>query len=170
MPVAPVPPHIAGIERPRESLLTYYILKAIAANLAFPFVFPYLYFRYHTMRYGFDTDGIHMRWGIVFRREVLLNYSRIQDIHLRSNLIERWLGLARIEIQTASGSANANMTLEGMEDPGGMRDFLYSRMRGARNEKAETATDPFAVVLHEIASEMREIRTLVNNLAERSRA
>jgi putative membrane protein len=57
------------------------------------------------MRYRFDTDGIHMRWGIVFRREVLLNYSRIQDIHLRSNLIERWLGLARIEIQTASGSA-----------------------------------------------------------------
>jgi hypothetical protein len=62
------------------------------------------------------------------------------------------------------------MTLEGMEDPGGMRDFLYSRMRGARNEKAETATDRLAVVLHEIASEMREIRTLVNNLAERSRA
>ena len=57
------------------------------------------------MRYRFDTDGIHMRWGIVFRRDVLLNYSRIQDIHLRSNLIERWLGLARIEIQTASGSA-----------------------------------------------------------------
>ena len=43
----------------------------------------------------FDTDGIHMKWGIVFRREVLLNYSRIQDIHLRSNLIERWLGLSR---------------------------------------------------------------------------
>jgi putative membrane protein len=118
------------------------------------------------MRYRFDTDGIHMQWGIIFRREVLLNYSRIQDIHLRSNLIERWLGLARIEIQTASGSATANMTLEGMEDPEGMRDFLYSRMRGTRIEKAGTAADPLAAVLHEIAGELREIRTLV----ERSRA
>ena len=135
-------------------------LQAIAANVAFPGLFPYLYFRYHTMRYRFDTDGIHMKWGIIFRREVLLNYSRIQDIHLRSNLIERWLGLARIEIQTASGAASANMTLEGMEDPEGMRDFLYSRMRGTREEKA-SAADPLAAVLLEIAGELRGIRALV---------
>jgi uncharacterized membrane protein YdbT with pleckstrin-like domain len=162
MSVAPIPPQIVAIERPRESLMTYYVLKAIAANVAFPFVFPYLYFRYHTMRYRFDTDGIHMKWGIIFRREVLLNYSRIQDIHLRSNLIERWLGLARIEIQTASGSASANMTLEGMDDPEGMRDFLYSRMRGTREEKAGGAADPVAAVLLEIAGELRGIRALVD--------
>ena len=150
-----------AIERPRDSLLTYYTLTAIAANVAFPFLFPYLYFRYHTMRYRFDTDGIHMKWGIIFRREVLLNYSRIQDIHLRSNLIERWLGLARIEIQTASGSGSANMTLEGMEDPEGMRDFLYSRMRGTPGKKEETAADPLAAALLEIASELREIRSLL---------
>ena len=165
MSVAPIPPHIAVIERPRESLFTYYLLKAIAANVAFPFVFPYLYFRYHTMRYRFDTDGIHMKWGIILRREVLLNYSRIQDIHLRSNLIERWLGLARIEIQTASGTDHANMTLEGMQDPEGMRDFLYSRMRGTQKEnqeeKAGSAADPLAAVLREIAGELREIRALV---------
>lgn len=165
MSFAPIPPDIAAIERPRESLFTYYLLQAIASNLAFPFVFAYLYFRYHTMRYRFDTDGIHMTWGIIFRREVLLNYSRIQDIHLRSNLIERWLGLARIEIQTASGSASMNMTLEGMEDPEGMRDFLYSRMRGSREngneEKTAGAADPVAAALHEIAAELREIRALV---------
>jgi len=165
MPAAPIPPHIVAIERPRESLWTYYVLVAIAATVAFPFVFPYLYFRYHTLRYRFDTDGIHMKWGIIFRREVLLNYSRIQDIHLRSNLIERWLGLARIEIQTAAGTASANMTLEGMEDPEDMRDFLYSRMRGTRDEKADDADDPHAAVLLEIASALREIRGLV----ERSR-
>ena len=165
MSTAPIPPHIIAIERPRESLMTYYTLTAIAALLAFPFVFPYLYFRYHTMRYRFDTDGIHMKWGIIFRREVLLNYSRIQDIHLRSNLVERWLGLARIEIQTAAGSASGNMTLEGMEDPEGMRDFLYSRMRGTREETASSATDPLAAVMDEIAVEVREIRAMV----ERSR-
>jgi len=165
MSVAPIPPHIAAIERPRESLFTYYVLKAVVANVAFPFVFPYLYFRYHTMRYRFDIDGIHMKWGIIFRREILLNYSRIQDIHLRSNLIERWLGLARIEIQTASGDSSSNMTLEGMEDPEGMRDFLYSRMRGTQkehqDEKAGSSADPLAAVLHEIAGELREIRARV---------
>jgi len=167
MSAVPHPPHIVAIERPRESLLTYYALKALAANVAFPFVFPYLYFRYHTMRYRFDTDGIHMKWGIIFRQEVLLNYSRVQDIHLRSNLIERWLGLARIEIQTASGSATANMTLEGMEDPEGVRDFLYSRMQGTRGEKAGSAADPLAAVLQEIAGELREIRALVGTAVDR---
>lgn len=166
MSFSPIPPHIASIERPRESLFTYYLINAIAANIAFPVVFPIYYFRFHTMRYRFDTDGIHMKWGIIFRREVLLNYSRIQDIHLRSNLIERWLGLARIEIQTASGSASANMTLEGMEDPEGVRDFLYSRMRGTREETSMSAPDPLAAVLHEIAGELREIRAQV----ERPRA
>jgi hypothetical protein len=52
-----------------------------------------------------------------------------------------------------------------MEDPEGMRDFLYSRMRGTQKEnqgeKAGTAADPLTAVLHEIAGELREIRTLV---------
>ena len=69
---------------------------------------------------GFESlgaEGLRMSWGILFRNEVLLNYARIQDIHLRSNAIERALGLARIEIQTASGSSSSVMTLEGLADP-----------------------------------------------------
>ena len=57
-----------------------------------------------------------MRWGILFRREITLTYARIQDIHLTSNLVERWLRLARIQIQTASASASAEMTLEGLHE------------------------------------------------------
>lgn len=66
--VEPIQAHIMAIERPRESLMTYYVLQVIAAIVAAPFVFPYLYFRYHTMSYRFDTDGTHMKWGIIFRR------------------------------------------------------------------------------------------------------
>jgi putative membrane protein len=83
----------------------------MATLLGFPATFAVLYFRFHTMRYEFSEQGIRMSWGIIFRNEVVLNYARIQDIHLRSNAMERWLGLARIEIQTASGSSNAGMTL-----------------------------------------------------------
>lgn len=156
-----IPPDIAAIERPRESLMTYYTLKAVVSNVAFLFVFPVLYFRYHTMRYRFDTEGIHMRWGILFRREIMLTYARIQDIHLRSNFVERWLGLARIEIQTASGSANSEMTLEGIADPEAMRDFLYSRMRGAHKGPASPEHESLPEIFREIASELREIRLLM---------
>ncbi len=80
-----------------------------------------------------------MRWGLLFRKEVLLNYARIQDIHLVSGIIERWLGLARIQIQTAAGSANAEMTLEGLLEYQAVRDFLYSRMRGVKERASSPA-------------------------------
>jgi putative membrane protein len=98
------------------------------------------------------------------RREVMLNYSRIQDIQLRANFIERWLGLARIEIQTASGSSGAQMTLEGLLNFVEVRDFLYSRMRGARHlgdAPATASSESLAGVLTDVARELRAIRQLV---------
>ena len=164
MPPDPIPGHIAAIERPSPPLWTYYVLQAIASNVAFPVTIVVLFFRYHTMRYRFDAEGIHMRWGIVIRREVMLNYSRIQDIQLRANFVERWLGLARIQIQTASGSAGAQMTLEGLLNFVEVRDFLYSRMRGARqlgDHPVTASSESLAGVLMGVAGELRAIRELV---------
>ena len=121
---------ILAIERPDKALWTYYVLRLLLVLPLFPVLVVYYYFRYHTMRYRFSDEGISMRWGILFRREIILNYARIQDIHLQSNLVERWLGLARILVQTASGSAGAEMTIEGLKQFEAVRDFLYSKMRG----------------------------------------
>jgi uncharacterized membrane protein YdbT with pleckstrin-like domain len=164
MPGAPIPPEIARLERPREQLLTWYFLKALVTVFAFPVTMLLYYFRYHTMRYKFDEDGIHMSWGILMRHEIMLNYSRIQDIQLHSNVIERWLGLTRIEIQTAAGASDSEMTLEGLPNPEAMRDFLYSRMRGAHTAApaaANAAPEPLQAVLLEIASELRSIREVL---------
>jgi putative membrane protein len=110
-----------------------------------------------------------MQWGVLFRKEISLTYSRIQDIHLSSNFVERWLGLAKIQVQTASGSASAEMTIEGLREFGAVRDFLYGRMRGARDRTAvgdapggaevtAGSADPLAATLSEIAAEVRGIR------------
>jgi len=142
--------------------MKYYILKALATNIAAPVTMTLLYFRFHTMRYRFDTEGIHMTWGILMRHEIMLNYSRIQDIQLRSNFVERWFGLTRIEIQTASGSSGSEMTLEGITDHVAMRDFLYSQMRGVHDHHVVTtgsrAGDSVAGILTEVAAELRAIR------------
>jgi membrane protein YdbS with pleckstrin-like domain len=123
---------IFRIERPDGSLMTYYVLASLVAGPFLPFVLVPLYFRYHTMRYRFSEEGVSMRWGILFRREINLTFARIQDIHLTSNFVERWLGLARIQIQTASGSAKAEMTIEGIRQARALRDFLYARERRSR--------------------------------------
>ncbi len=124
---------IQAIERPDHALWIYYLLGAVVIPPLFPIVVLPLYFRYHTMRYKFTDDGISMSWGILFRRETIVNYARIQDIHLRSNFVERWLGLARILVQTASGSSSAELTIEGIKEFEALRDFLYARMRGVKD-------------------------------------
>ena len=91
----------------------------------------------------------------------MLNYARIQDVHLRSNALERWLGLARIEIQTASGSSDAQMTLEGLTDHDAVRNFLYSRMRGAHEQQQSEQVPPLAATLTEVAKELRLIREVL---------
>ena len=144
--------------------MKYYVFQSFAFGPLFPVALIYLYFRYHTMKYQFDEEGISMSWGILFRREITLTYARIQDIHLTSNILERWLRLARIQIQTASASASAEMTLEGLHQFELVRDFLYSKMRGVRGASAparvtEASPDSdLAAALREVAAELRAVR------------
>ena len=158
--------------------MTYYVLTSLLAGPFFLIPLVYLYFRYHTMRYRFDEHGVNMRWGILFRREVSLAYARIQDIHLTSNLVERWLGLAEVKLSTASGSASAEMTIEGRQDFELVRDFLYSRMRGRagqaggagarpRRGLGDASLDGVVSALRQVSADLRAVREL---LEKRERA
>ena len=161
---------IFALERPHPRLWTLYLIRSLLTGPAIILSLPLLYFRYYTLRYRFDDEGVHMRVGILFRREVNLTYARIQDIHLRSGFIQRWLGLADLQIQTASGNAGAELVIEGFKEYEAIRDFLYSRMRGARSDghlpaaqagpaNHSTATDQqTAAILLEIRDELRRTR------------
>ena len=155
---------VFAITRPAPALMKYYVISSLIFGPMMPFFLLFFYFRYSTMRFQFDEEGISMRWGILFRREITLTYARIQDIHLTSNLVERWLRLAKIQIQTASASAAAEMTLEGLHEFELVRVFLYSKMRGVRGavsaqpeEQAAPGSD-LAAALREVASELRAVR------------
>lgn len=171
---------IFAISRPASALMTYYFLSSLLLGPFFIIALIPLYFRYHTLRYSFDREGISMRWGILFRREINLTYARIQDIHLRSNVVQRWLGLARVEVQTASGSAGAEMVLEGLLEFEAIRDYVYGRMRGghgvARSASAAPSRSGGGVVLDAAAADRlietvedvaREIKGLRETLERR---
>jgi uncharacterized membrane protein YdbT with pleckstrin-like domain len=154
-----------SISRPDPALQTYYILTAALTVAGFPFVILPLMFKYHTLRYRFDDKGVSMSWGVLFRKETYLTYRRIQDIHVTRNIFQRWLGLAAVAVQTASGSASAEMVIEGIKNPEELRDFLYQQMRGARDDRhdgqaqADAGTiapaDEALQLLREIRDELR---------------
>lgn len=107
-----LPQQIQEIERPDPSLMIYYLISSFLGGPAFPIPMLLGYFRFSTLRYRFDDEGISMSWGILHSQEIHLTYARIQDIHLTSNIVERWLGLAKVRIQTASGSSKDEMTVQ----------------------------------------------------------
>jgi putative membrane protein len=162
---------LMGERRPVRALMKYYALESLLAGPGLIVLLPLRWFRYHTLRYVFDDEGVTVRWGILFRREVSLTYARIQDIHLVSNVVERWLGLGRVQIQTASGQSGAELTVEGLADYEAVRDELYRRMRGARGAHATGAlpTDTARTALP-TASEQGEIVAALNAAVAELRA
>jgi len=142
---------IFAIERPHKNLLKLYAIRCFLVPPFSFLAFPLLFFRYHTMRYRFDEEGISMRWGILFRREVNLNYARIQDIHLTSGILQRWLGLADIhmdlKVQSAGGGGasggqekQAHLGLgmhtgyfRGVDNAEEIRDLMRERLRALRD-------------------------------------
>jgi putative membrane protein len=168
---------IFGLERPHPDLLKTYFVQSLLTGPVFLVLFPVLFCRYHTLRYRFDAEGVSMRWGILFRHQVNLTYSRIQDIHLHAGLIQRWFGLAELKIQTASGNAAAEMSIEGFHEFARIRDFLYARMRGLKDERASSVpvgpssdADPeIRKILSEIVEEVRASRTIIESIREETR-
>jgi uncharacterized protein len=171
-----------AITRPAPVLMFYYLLCSFLAGPAFVFALAPLACKYITLRYKFDEKGISTSYGVLFKRETLLTYRRIQDIHLTHNIVQRWLGLATVSIQTASGAAGAEMSLEGILEAEALRDFLYERMRGAKGlDREESAATAVATVANSHATEqhaagdeatalLRDIRDALVALAKRREA
>ncbi|MBI3820591.1 MAG: PH domain-containing protein [Planctomycetes bacterium] len=152
-----------AIVRPKPELLRLYLLYALFTVPAFPIVFLVLYFKYHTLKFRFDREGVGVSYGILFRREHYLTYARIQDIHLTRDLFERWLGIGSVEIQTASGGSGGDLAIVGTDQFEIIRDYLYIKMRGAHAHGTHPASgaepqtnDQLIAALRETASALRE--------------
>lgn len=157
------PERVFAITRPHPNLLRQYLITALLSGPGFPVMAVVLYFRYHTLRYRLDDHGVSVSYGVLFRREAFLTYSRIQDIHVKRNIIERWLGLGTVEVETAGGGEGSE-AIAGLTEFELVRDFLYSRMRGAgphRSEVAPPSAESSTALLREIRDALRDAREAV---------
>ena len=152
---------ILAIKRPANALFWHYLIISFAGLCSMPIVFLPLFFKYETLEYAFDQKGVRMKWGYFFRREIFLTYGRIQDIHVTSGLIERWLGLGTVSVQTASGQAGDTLAIVGLPNFLEVRDFLYSRMRGVKDGGTPAAGAPSSALLKEIRDELVRARAAV---------
>ena len=159
---------VSDLSRPAPVLLRYYLLCSCLAGPFLPIVFLPLLCKYLTLQYRFDESGVAMKWGVLFRREIYLTYRRIQDIHLTRNIVQRWLGLATLDVQTASGSSTPEMSIEGILEAEPLRDHLYAMMRGTRgdsNDENSAANTPDETL--ELLTQIRDSLQMLAGPTER---
>ena len=63
------------LERPDRSLPKYYGLISMLTGPGIVVMFLPLFFKYETLRYKFEDDGMSMSWGFIFRHEIPRRYA-----------------------------------------------------------------------------------------------
>ena len=69
--------------------------------------------RYRYWRYGMGDDTLILEYGVWTRRQSITPYFRVQNVDISQGPLERWLGLKRLTIKTASAFTDA--TIPGLD-------------------------------------------------------
>lgn len=83
--------------------------------------------------YRYDSGMVHIKQGIVFKRERTIKRERVQSINVNSNLVQQAFGLFTVQIKTAGVSTDAEINLRALsrDEVQNIRDHLN------RNEAVE---------------------------------
>ena len=166
---------------PRLSPVVRTIWLALAAGAVGGFVasIPMTYFLQrlnYEMRWYIVTDrSLRIRSGVVRLREMTMTFANIQGIRVNANPVERLLGLANVEVQSAGGgSSQARQTpplghlarFEGVDNAAVIRDLIVERLRVYRDsglgERTVEAREPHALsAAREVLQEARALRNSI---------
>ena len=129
--IAPPDSGAFGIDKVTFPLMLLALLLIILAA-----VYGFIHLSYESFTYELNEKEIVIREGIITRKTTVIPYGRIQDIRSERSLVERLLGLASIDIETAAGSSQRTST---MQIPGiANKDAFISELM-MRAEKSRTA-------------------------------
>ncbi|GAB4139597.1 MAG: hypothetical protein Fur0037_05980 [Planctomycetota bacterium] len=101
--------------------------------------------RFLTFQYVLTREELVTREGILSRRERRIPTNRIQDLGIESTLLRRFLGLAVVSVETASGKgAEALLDSLGRGDAERLRSILMASRGGGRGSAAGGAPPAMA--------------------------
>lgn len=80
--------------------------------------------RVRSFGYAERADDLLVTSGIMFRRLVIVPYGRMQLVDIQAGPIDRWLGIATVQLHTAAATTDA--TIPGLlpAEAAGLRDRL----------------------------------------------
>jgi putative membrane protein len=108
-------PELMGNEINSE--LRTLILGGAAALLLliFALVVAVSFISYRRFSWEITATDIHIRSGIVFKKQVHIPFARVQSIDFNAGVFERVLGLVKLKVETAGGAANRGVVIPALK-------------------------------------------------------
>jgi uncharacterized membrane protein YdbT with pleckstrin-like domain len=119
-----------------------------------------------SLKYEIQEEEVIVRGGIWTRTVKHVPYRTVTNLTVKRGLLDRWLGLGTLDIQTAgmSGTSSAEQSLAGLENAQEAYALVAAELRRFRGNMAPTAAEiedeavPSAEVLRAILADVRAIR------------
>lgn len=97
--------------------------------------------RYERWRWRFTDLAVELEHGVLVRQAEALPYFRIQQIDVNEGPIDRLLGLASLQVTSASASGSVSLPGIASEDAPGLRRALLARAAAAVGEQGTGVRD-----------------------------
>lgn len=104
---------------------------AIAATVIAVVIYAWVWWligrRVRSYGYAERADDLLVVSGILVRRLVIVPYGRMQMVDLTAGPIDRWLGIATVQLHTAAATTDATIPGLPPDDAAALRDRLAAR-------------------------------------------
>ncbi|EJS74739.1 PH domain-containing protein [Bacillus cereus] len=113
--------------------------------------------KWYYTTYWVENNVLHVKQGLFVKKESYLNKERVQTIHTSSNVLYQMLGLKKIQIETAGGGDDAEVSLAGITESEA-KELISLLNEPTPEVKAEEALDEVAehAVEKEIITEEKQ--------------
>lgn len=108
----------------RLFLLVVLSVLTVAPILLLPLTIPYNVLEVRRRRFRLERDRVVRQWGILYRHQATILYSRFDSIQRKQGFLNKMFGNATLTVFTA-GSSNPDLVLEDMPDA----DAVYEVMK-----------------------------------------
>jgi putative membrane protein len=115
---------------------------ALAVVLGIATIFGYFVARYRRFEYELTPDTFDIRSGVLSHRQREIPLRRIQNVDISENVVQRLLGVAQVDLETAGGGGTeAQLRYVGAEQAQRLQREISRLSRVADAADGEPATD-----------------------------
>ncbi|MFH1306088.1 MAG: PH domain-containing protein [Candidatus Micrarchaeota archaeon] len=151
---------VFGMEKPAFSISLFLVLLFFIGGP----VYIYIHIDYMSFTYELAEHEFVIRQGLLTRHTTVIPYNRIQNVNTKRTLLERILGLASLQIETAGTNPSES---EGLLPGVSRKDALVAEIlqRVERVKKSMLATGAKEKTERQLLSEiLKELSQLNHNL------